>query len=452
MNTCMSISNETLPHEAFTQTVQEVSIQRLGCPEVTSPLAQMLASGERQRQTLCYVDEDLLGDGQIPRPMAFELAGPRRIIYFEPQKTRCAIVTCGGLCPGINDVIRSVVMTAYNDYHVAAVFGVRYGLQGLVSSDPEAFVELTPKSVEQIHDFGGTVLGTSRGPQSSARVLDALAKRDISILFIIGGDGTMKAAAAIQTEANRLGRQVAIVGVPKTIDNDINFVPYSFGFETAVSKAAEAIRCVHVEAASVRNGVGIVKLMGRDSGFITAHAALSVRHVDFVLVPEVPFVLHGEYGLLSAIERCLLKKEHAVLAVAEGAGQELLPASETCDASGNRMLGDIGGFLANAIKMYFTEKKQPCYMKYIDPSYLIRSIPANSADKLYSGFLGQHAVHAAMSGKTGMVVANIMDKFVHLPFELVTQKRRTMRQNSDLWQAVLETTGQAKHRLHMMGR
>ena len=132
--------------------------------------------------------------------------------------------------------------------------------------------------------------------------------------FIIGGDGTMKAAASIQQEVARRGKHISIVGIPKTIDNDINFIPHSFGVETAVDKAADAIRCAHIEAASVFNGIGIVKLMGRESGFIAANASLSMREVNFVLVPEVPFSLYGERGLFPALEKCLAAHSHAVLA------------------------------------------------------------------------------------------------------------------------------------------
>ncbi len=352
-------------------------------------------------------------------------------------------MTCGGLCPGINDVIRAIVMTAYNAYRVPSVLGIRYGLQGFIPSYRYDVRELAPRDVEGIHEFGGTILGTSRGPQSSSEIATALERLNISALFIIGGDGTMKAAASIQQEVARRGKHISIVGIPKTIDNDINFIPHSFGFETAVDKAADAIRCAHIEAASVFNGIGIVKLMGRESGFIAANASLSMREVNFVLVPEVPFSLYGERGLFPALEKCLAAHSHAVLAVAEGAGQDLLSEHETrCDASGNKALGDITGFLRAKIAEYFSAKKIPYYLKYIDPSYMIRSVPANANDRLYCGFLGQHAVHAAMSGKTGMVVANIMDKFVHLPLELVTRKRRTMSVRSDLWQSVLETTGQ----------
>ena len=400
MNTC----------EATPSAAQEIRIQSLGTPEIDSPLSRNLATAG-ERRVVFTVDEELVDEGAAPRPMSFELAGPRDRIYFDPSKTKCAIVTCGGLCPGINDVIRAIVMTAYNAYRVPSVLGIRYGLQGFIPSYRYDVRELAPRDVEGIHEFGGTILGTSRGPQSSSEIATALERLNISALFIIGGDGTMKAAASIQQEVARRGKHISIVGIPKTIDNDINFIPHSFGFETAVDKAADA--------------------------------SLSMREVNFVLVPEVPFSLYGERGLFPALEKCLAAHSHAVLAVAEGAGQDLLSEHETrCDASGNKALGDITGFLRAKIAEYFSAKKIPYYLKYIDPSYMIRSVPANANDRLYCGFLGQHAVHAAMSGKTGMVVANIMDKFVHLPLELVTRKRRTMSVRSDLWQSVLETTGQ----------
>ena len=299
MNTC----------EATPSAAQEIRIQSLGTPEIDSPLSRNLATAG-ERRVVFTVDEELVDEGAAPRPMSFELAGPRDRIYFDPSKTKCAIVTCGGLCPGINDVIRAIVMTAYNAYRVPSVLGIRYGLQGFIPSYRYDVRELAPRDVEGIHEFGGTILGTSRGPQSSSEIATALERLNISALFIIGGDGTMKAAASIQQEVARRGKHISIVGIPKTIDNDINFIPHSFGFETAVDKAADAIRCAHIEAASVFNGIGIVKLMGRESGFIAANASLSMREVNFVLVPEVPFSLYGERGLFPALEKCLAAHSH----------------------------------------------------------------------------------------------------------------------------------------------
>ena len=431
MNTC----------EATPSAAQEIRIQSLGTPEIDSPLSRNLATGG-ERRVVFTVDEELVDEGAAPRPMSFELAGPRDRIYFDPSKTKCAIVTCGGLCPGINDVIRAIVMTAYNAYRVPSVLGIRYGLQGFIPSYRYDVRELAPRDVEGIHEFGGTILGTSRGPQSSSEIATALERLNISALFIIGGDGTMKAAASIQQEVARRGKHISIVGIPKTIDNDINFIPHSFGFETAVDKAADAIRCAHIEAASVFNGIGIVKLMGRESGFIAAQATLAMKEVNFVLVPEAPFTLEGEGGLLPALEERLKSRHHAVIVAAEGAGQHLLDRSGATDASGNLLLGDVADLLRSEIKRYMDARGIPHALKYIDPSYIIRSVPATANDKVYCGFLGQYAVHAAMAGRTDMVVGKIQDRYVHLPLELVTRRRRKLNIYSDLWRAALESTGQ----------
>ena len=419
----------------------DTSIRTLGPCKLESHLPYRTWADDKRIQI--FVDEELSEHNGEACCVCFEAAGPRKKLYFDSSRAKCAIVTCGGLCPGLNDVIRAIVLEAYHAYNTPSVLGIRYGLEGFIPSYSHNVMELTPASVEHIYQFGGTLLGSSRGPQDPSEIVDALERLNVSVLFVIGGDGSMKAASAIAKEVRRRNIRISIIGIPKTIDNDINFVPQSFGFDTAVDKATEAIGCAHVEAVGTPNGIGIVKLMGRESGFIAANASLSMREVNFVLVPEVPFSLYGERGLFPALEKCLAEHSHAVLAVAEGAGQDLLSEHETrCDASGNKALGDITGFLRGKIAEYFSAKKIPYYLKYIDPSYMIRSVPANANDRLYCGFLGQHAVHAAMSGKTGMVVANIMDKFVHLPLELVTRKRRTMSVRSDLWQSVLETTGQ----------
>ena len=422
----------------------DTSIRTLGTPKLTSRLPYRTWVDDVRLPI--QVDRELCDEFTEPVRLDFEAAGPRKKLYFDPSRAKCAIVTCGGLCPGLNDVIRAIVMEAHHAYHVPSIMGIRYGLEGFIPACGHQPMELTPERVADIHRFGGTILGSSRGPQSAEEIVDSLERSNVSILFVIGGDGSMKAALSISREVQARNLKIAVIGIPKTIDNDINFIPQSFGFETAVYKATEAIECAHTEARGMPNGIGLVKLMGRESGFIAANASLSMREVNFVLVPEVPFSLYGERGLFPALEKCLAAHSQAGPAVAGGAMailSDLLSEHETrCDASGNKALGDITGFLRAKIAEYFSAKKIPYYLKYIDPSYMIRSVPANANDRLYCGFLGQHAVHAAMSGKTGMVVANIMDKFVHLPLELVTRKRRTMSVRSDLWQSVLETTGQ----------
>ena len=421
--------------------VREIPIATLGQAKIPSPLpyGNMINTGKVMLSLSHEYDEDI----DTHQTLLFEEAGPRQDLYFDPGKTKCAIVTCGGLCPGLNDVIRAIVLEAYHAYNTPSVLGIRYGLEGFIPSYRHNVMELTPASVEHIYQFGGTLLGSSRGPQEPSEIVDALERLNVSVLFVIGGDGSMKAASAIAKEVRQRNIRISIIGIPKTIDNDICFIQESFGFQTAVAKAAEAIECAHTEALGCPFGVGIVKLMGRESGFIAARAALAMKEVNFVLIPEAQFTLDGEGGLLPALRERLENRGHAVIVVAEGAGQHLLSRTTAHDASGNRVLGDIGAFLKDAIKNYF--KDDPVVhpsIKYIDPSYIIRSVPATAGDKVYCGFLGQYALHAAMAGRTGMVVAQLQGRYVHLPLELVTKERRHINILSDFWRAVLESTGQ----------
>lgn len=427
-------------HDNCPKAPVDTDIPSLGPAKIPSPLPYCrLGDASRGRMEL---DAGEFGWGGGACYADFELAGPRSRIYFDSSKVKAAIVTCGGLCPGLNDVIRAIVMEAHHNYHVSGVLGIRFGLQGFIESYGHAPLELTPKSVSDIHQFGGTVLGSSRGPQQPEDIADALERMNVSMLFVIGGDGTMKAARRIQEEIARRGSKISIIGVPKTIDNDINFVTQSFGFDTAVEKATEAIRCAHTEALGVLNGVGLVKVMGRESGFIAAQATLALKEVNYVLVPECPFSLTGANGLLPSLEKRLAERKHAVIVLAEGAGQNLLPDTGARDASGNPVLGDIAQYLSTEIETYFQERNIPMTLKFIDPSYIIRSVPANANDRIYCGFLGQNAVHAAMAGKTGMVVSKLYGRYVHLPLDLVTLRRKKLNISSDYWRSVLESTGQ----------
>lgn len=417
------------------------AIDRLGAARVSTPVPGPYASDEPRP---FFMDKDSCGEDAPGEGTVFlESAGPRGKLYYDPDKVKCAVVTCGGLCPGINDVIRAIVMQACHGYGVASVLGIRYGLEGFIPAYHHGVAELTPHAVSDIHSFGGTVLGSSRGPQDPEEIVDALERLNVSVLFVIGGDGSMKAASSIWEEIRRRGLHISVIGIPKTIDNDINFVPQSFGFDSAVDTATMVLRCAHTEAIGTHNGVGLVKLMGRESGFIAAQATLSLGCVNFVLVPEAPFRLEGAGGLLSELEKRLERRGHAVIVAAEGAGQHLMGVeTRGTDASGNPLLHDVGAFLQKRIKEHFAERGIPLYLKYIDPSYIIRSVPANSNDRVYCGFLGRHAVHAAMSGRTNMVVARVFDHFVHLPLPLVTRRRRRLDVRGNYWRAVLESTGQ----------
>ncbi|MES2439671.1 MAG: ATP-dependent 6-phosphofructokinase [Verrucomicrobiota bacterium] len=374
---------------------------------------------------------------------SIELAGPRREIFFDPAKSACAIVTCGGLCPGLNDVIRAIVMQARYGYGIQRILGIRYGYEGLNPAFGHEPIELTPQVVSNIHHFGGTLLGSSRGKQDAAVMADRLQELGVNMVFVIGGDGSQRGANALNHEFEKRQHPISVIGVPKTIDNDLLYMDRSFGYHTAFASAFQAVTSAHTEAAGARNGVGLVKLMGRDSGFIACSAALATGEANFVLIPEVPFQLEGETGLLAMLEQRLAERGHAVVIVAEGAGQDLFDAATLgTDASGNQRYGDIGVFLKDRFSAHFKTKNTELNLKYIDPSYMIRSVAAAPEDRVFCSNLGRHAVHAAMAGKTGMVVARWHQRFVHLPMDLVTSGRRKVDAQGDLWRSVLESTGQ----------
>jgi len=377
--------------------------------------------------------------------MLFEKAGPRENIFFEPSEVRAAIVSCGGLCPGINDVIRSIYLELKQNYRIREVLGIRYGFQGMNPAEGQPPMILTEDRVDRIHLQGGTVLGSSRGAQDIGVMTDFLEARDIDLLFCIGGDGTQRGTHAVAQEAARRGLKKAVVGIPKTIDNDIPYVQQTFGYLTSIERAHEVLDCAHIEATSVINGIGLVKVMGRDSGFIAAGATLASQDVDFTLIPEVKFALRGENGLLSHLERRLARKPHALIVVAEGAGQELMPKEECRrDASGNILHNDIGPFLLAEIKKYFREKNIEINPKYIDPSYIIRSVPANCSDSIRCDQFARHAVHAAMAGKTDVLIGLWNDKFIHVPLAEATCCRRYVQPESELWESVISVTGQPR--------
>jgi 6-phosphofructokinase 1 len=435
-------------------TAQDLVVKTLGACRIESPLGELISG---RAQTFHNVDESdrVLFDGTVsalcqrsalPENLpAFEPAGPRRKIFFDPSKTRAGIVTCGGLCPGFNDVIRGLVMSLSNTYGIRKIYGFSHGYQGFIAKCGRDVLDLTPDSVGEINEHGGTILGSSRGQQDPAEIVDCLERMSINMLFVIGGDGTLRGAVGIAREIAERGQKIAVVGIPKTIDNDIMFIDQSFGFQTAFSEAAKSIRSAHVEAKAAPGGVGLVRLMGRHSGFIACYASLALNDADFVLIPEVPFQLEGERGLLKVLQRRVQECGHAVIVVAEGAGQDLIEQTKaTTDASGNARLQDIGLFLRQRITDSFASAGIELNLKYIDPSYAIRSVPANPYDSVYCIRLAHNAVHAAMSGRTEMVVGRWHGRFVHVPMQLAIRERYRVDPNGDLWMSVLESTGQPR--------
>jgi 6-phosphofructokinase 1 len=431
----------------------DTAVTTLGVCRIDSPLAakrgdhESVQFVEEHDRVLLHDTADAIAHLQLPfdQMATFELAGPRGKIFFDPAKTRAGIVTCGGICPGLNDVIRGLVLSLSLIYGVKHIYGFKNGYAGFIARYGYEVLDLDHELVSEIHERGGTILGSSRGEQDPVEIVDCLERMSISILFVIGGDGTLRGGLAIADEIDKRGLKIAIVGVPKTIDNDIMFLDQSFGFQTAYSAATAAIRAAHQEAKGAHNGVGLVKLMGRHSGFIACYASLAMSDANFVLIPEVPVVLEGDHGFLNRLHERLFRRKHAVVVVAEGAGQELLTCdANKKDASGNLKLEDIGPFLRDRIIAHFKQLRFECSVKYIDPSYIIRSVPASPPDSVFCLRLAHAAVHAAMSGRSRMVVGIWHGRFVHLPIKLAIRQRQTVDTEGDVWQSVLESTGQPR--------
>ncbi|MEM6517232.1 MAG: ATP-dependent 6-phosphofructokinase [Bacteroidota bacterium] len=428
-------------------------ITNLGQPTIKSPIHLSKIKGDNIFNFI-ENDERILANVKMKplksqlesdtEPDSYLRSGPRELVFFDGKNTTAAIVTCGGLCPGINNVIRSVVMALHYFYGVKRIIGIPYGYEGLNPDSGHEFIELTPDKVKDIHEFGGTILGSSRGAQSVEAMVDTLVNNEIDMLFTIGGDGTLKGAKAIGDEILKRGHKIAVTGIPKTIDNDIDIIDKSFGFETSFDVACPILRDAHNEADGHFNGMALIKLMGRDSGFIAASAALSMPVVNFVLVPEMDFQLEGKNGFLENLRKRLEAKKHAVIVVAEGAGQHLFEnkGDTETDASGNVQHKDIGLLLQDRIKSYLKGKGMEHTIKYIDPSYIVRSAPANANDSLYCNRLAYHAVHGAMAGKTNFVVGTVNNRFVYLPIEDVTKKRKKIDMEGGFWFGVLQSTGQ----------
>jgi 6-phosphofructokinase 1 len=425
-------------------------IERLGEARIPSPIHLGTQSGDLLAD---YMPDDarIVADVDMSKllshmergekPASFEAAGPREKIYFDPKKLKAGIVTCGGLCPGLNNVIRGLVMNLHYGYGLSGIYGFKYGYAGLNPQAGHPLVELSPESVRNIHTMGGTMLGTSRGPQPIEVMVDTLEQCNVRLLFSVGGDGTFKGALALHEEIKKRGLKIGVVAVPKTIDNDIPLIDKTFGFDTAVRLAKDAIMAAYYEAQSSDRGIGLVKLMGRESGFIAASAALSARVVNLVLIPELPFDLEGEHGLFAYLEGRFKARKSTVIVVAEGAGQNLVNGTGEKDKSGNAKLVDIGSFLKDKITGRF-KASLDVSLKYIDPSYIIRSAPADSNDAIFCGHLAQAAAHAGMSGRTGMAVGSSHGRFTHLPLTELVGGRKKIDPEGPLWLSVLESTGQ----------
>jgi 6-phosphofructokinase 1 len=409
-------------------------ITTLGEARYSSPLNRFVSDDGS-------VPEQIIRGLPVPQPeLEFELAGPRSKLFFDPARTRAGIVTCGGLCPGLNNVIRSLFNELHHAYGVQEVLGFRGGYAGLDPAHGQPPIRLTAEFVNSIHRHGGTALGTSRGRVDDAAAVENLARLGVGILFTVGGDGTQRGGKELFQLARQRGHKLAVVGIPKTVDNDVAFVSRTFGYLTAVQEAALVLDRAHAEARSVHNGIALVKVMGRHAGFIAVGATVASQEVNFCLIPEVPFTLDN---FLAALKQRVLDRAHAVIIVAEGVGQEWLGNhGAERDASGNVKLGDIGSFLRGQIEAYFRAEKIPMVLRYIDPSYHLRSGPANSEDSILCDLFARNAVHAAMAGKTGLVIGFLHDEFIHVPIELLASRRKSVDPAGPVWRGALAATGQ----------
>jgi 6-phosphofructokinase 1 len=431
---------------------QDYTVDSLGERKIPSPIKMSTEEGDSfanyvndNEKILYHIEGTVSGDDHVcfDSRELLEKAGPREKIYFDPKHVHAAIVTCGGLCPGLNNVVRAVVRCLWFRYKIRRITGIQNGYRGFLPDTGFDPIDLDPEVVDDIQTKGGTILKSARGGGDRVEeIADAVERMNISILFTIGGDGTQRGALEIGEELERRGLKIAVVGIPKTIDNDLSFIQRSFGFETAVSEAVKAVSAAHTEAHDTINGVGLVKLMGRESGFIAAHTALAMGDVNFCLIPESGFDLEGENGLFVHLKRRLIDRNHAVIIAAEGAGQKLMGASGEKDLSGNKRLQDIGFFLKEKILEYFQREGMEVNVKYIDPSYMIRSAPANPNDSIYCARLGAHAVHAAVAGKTRTLISMVHGTFVHVPMRVAVSKRRYVNLEGSLWRDVLENTRQ----------
>jgi 6-phosphofructokinase 1 len=437
----------------------DFTIEVLGKRNIKSPIAMSTTKGDKIANYVTdneylRLEVDVKPGAQVPikKNQVLECAGPREMIYFSPANVHAGIVTCGGLCPGLNDVIRAVTRCLWYRYGVRRISGIQYGYKGFLPEYQYGAVNLTPDMVDDIHKLGGTFLGSARGGgREVSKIVDAMEQLNLNVLFTIGGDGTQRGTLDIADEIENRKLKISLVGIPKTVDNDFALIQKSFGFDTAVDKAVEVVAAAHMEANSAINGIGLVKVMGRDSGYIAAHTALASHEVNFVLIPEVPFNLEGYNGFLHHLEQRIVKRHHAVIVVAEGAMQEQLLTEKKFDAGGNVKMADVGIYLRDRISKYFDEKKIEINLKYIDPSYVIRSAPANPSDSIYCERLGNAAVHAAMAGKTKLIIGLVHNEFVHLPIKSVITHRNKVDPEGNLWRDTLDATHQPALMVNQFG-
>ena len=430
-------------------TADDLAIARLGERTIDTPLRDLLGGREESVHYVTETDRVLLDDtlgvakrrsaGTPAELPAFNPGGPREKLYFEPSTVTAAIVTCGGLCPGLNNVVRALVLQLANAYGVKSILGFRNGYSGL--TDTSAPLALTPELVRDIHNRGGTILGTSRGGQEPAAMVDTLARHRVDMLFVIGGDGSLRGAQKIAAKpppatAARRGGHPEDHRQRHSVDRPELRLPDRVRPRRRVDPRRAHRGRVHRR----RRGTGQA-----DGPAQRLHRLLcDTRQPRSRLRPD-------PRSLLPARQLPALPAQARRSAGARSRGRRrgrragAVPRSAETDASGNARLGDIGALLRERVTAHFAQHGTPLSLRYVDPGYAIRSVPANAFDAVYCARLAQAAVHAGMAGFTSMVVARWHGRFIHLPIALATATRNQVDPHGDLWMSVLEATGQPKH-------
>ena len=363
--------------------------------------------------------------------------GPRFHIALDNLRVKACIMTCGGLCPGLNVVIRELVMALRYNYGVAEIYGIKWGFLGFTQK--ECWIKLEPEDVKHIHLLGGTVLGTSRRGFDGEEISKQLIKNNVNMVFFIGGDGTHRGIKELSKILKEKKKKIILVGIPKSIDNDMPIIDKSFGLESVVQESVRTIRAANVEANCNLNGIGLVKLFGRSSGFVAMLSTLAARDVNICLIPEIPFNLYGENGLLDFIFQRMQVKEHCVIVVSDGARFSV----KDYKTSNGRPVEDIGLVIKKEIIEKSEELGIEVNLKYMDPTYVVRAVPANEYDCNLCAKLAESAVHCAFAGFTNFSVGMINNKPCMIPLEKMCGKsERKVEFNSDDYLMLLASTGQ----------
>jgi 6-phosphofructokinase 1 len=447
--------------------------------------------------------------------LTFAEAGPRNMLRFpghHKKLLKVGVLVSGGIAPGINAVISGIVQRhvlyhtpQITDLRVPGktprsytlqVFGFRNGFAGLLAGDDVTVLydsdspdEKLRAHLRRIANRGGSEIGTSRyddllstaDPDKREKDLDQvaenLANRHFDILYVIGGDGSMRAAHATWKRSRDNGKSLSVIGVPKTMDNDILWVWQSFGFLSAVEKAREALQQLHTEATS-NPRLCVVQLFGSDSGFVVSHAALASGVCDAALIPEVPFTMkkladyiterlskrfrpgaggQSPYGMIVMAETAVPQDAEDYLSDPEvDLDENEKAAIQAFVSKGCRVHGQTpdelrtGGLkvVSRVLQKRIREMKvDDAYWADFrvftnEPRHLLRAIPPSASDVAFGQRLGVLAVDNAMAGYTDFMISQWMTEYVLVPLDLVVLGRKRVPPNGIFWKSVVASTGQ----------